>query len=50
MPAASKVKLKTEPGYQPTIKEEGDRRVYFWRHANLKPDSDEDAKEKEDNA
>jgi tetratricopeptide (TPR) repeat protein len=50
MPAASKVKLKTEPGYQPTIKEEGDRRVYFWRHANLKPDSDEDAKEKEDKA
>ena len=47
MPAASKVKLKTEPGFQPTIKEEGDRRVYLWKHANLKSDSDEDEKEKE---
>ena len=47
MPAASKVKLKTEPGFQPTIKEEAERRVYVWKHANLKPDSAEDEKEKE---
>src|SRR6185503_1076272 len=46
MPAASKVKLKTEPGFEPTIKEEGDRRIYLWKHANLKPDSD-DEKDKE---
>ena len=46
MPAASKVKLKTEPGFEPTIKEEGDRRIYVWKHANLKPDSD-DEKDKE---
>ena len=46
MPAASKVKLKTEPGFEPTIKEEGDRRTYVWKHANLKPDSD-DEKDKE---
>ena len=48
MPAASKVKLKTADGFQPTIKEEGERRVYLWKHANLKPDSDEDEKEKKE--
>lgn len=47
LPAASKVKLKTEDGFQPTIKDESDRRVHLWKHANLKPDSDEDEKEKE---
>ena len=46
IPAASKVKLKTESGFEPTIKEENDRRVYTWKHANLKPDSD-DEKEKD---
>ena len=46
IPAASKVKLKTEPGLEPTIKEESDRRVYLWKHANLKPDSEQE-KEKE---
>ena len=47
IPAASKVKLKTEPGYEPTIKEEKDRRIYAWKHANLKKASDEDEKEKD---
>src|SRR5215213_2865154 len=47
IPAASKVKLKTEPGFEPTIKEENDRRIYLWNHSNLKPDSEEDEKEKE---
>ena len=47
IPAASKVKLKTQPGFDPTIKEESDRRVYVWKHSNLKPDSEEDEKEKE---
>src|ERR1051325_7907535 len=47
IPAASKVKLKTEPGFDPTIKEENDRRVYFWKHSQLKPESEEDEKEKE---
>ncbi len=47
IPAASKVKLKTEPGFEPTIKEESDRRIYLWKHSNLKPDSEEDEKEKE---
>lgn len=47
IPAASKVKLKTEPGFDPTIKEDSDRRIYLWKHSNLKPDSEEDEKEKE---
>ena len=47
MPVASKVKLKTEPDFQPTIKEENDRRVYVWKHSQLKPDSDEEEKDKE---
>src|ERR1043165_6402077 len=47
IPAASKVKLKTEPGFDPTIKDENDRRVYFWKHSQLKPESEEDEKEKE---
>lgn len=47
IPAASKVKLKTEPGFDPTVKEESDRRIYLWKHSNLKPASEEDEKEKE---
>ena len=47
MPAASKVKLKTEPGFQPAIKDENDRRVYAWKHSQLKPEGDEEEKDKE---
>src|SRR5688572_20371744 len=47
IPAASKVKLKTEPGYDAAIKEESGRRIYTWKQAKLKRDSDEDEKEKE---
>src|ERR1051325_621163 len=50
IPAASKVKLKTEPGFEPTIKEDSDRRIYVWKHSNLKPDSEEDKKEDEQSA
>ncbi|HKR13954.1 MAG TPA: DUF3857 domain-containing protein [Pyrinomonadaceae bacterium] len=51
IPAASKVKLKTEPGYEPSIKEQSDRRVYSWKTAKLKRDADEDEeKEKEEKA
>lgn len=48
IPAASKVKLKTEPGFEPTIKEDADRRIYSWKHANLKPASEEKEKEQAD--
>jgi tetratricopeptide (TPR) repeat protein len=47
IPASSKVKLKTEAGYEPTIRDDKDRRVYTWKKAKLKRDSDEDEKEKE---
>jgi hypothetical protein len=42
IPAASKVKLKTEPGYDAAIKEADGRRIYTWKTAKLKRDSDED--------
>ena len=45
IPGASKVKLKTEPGFEPTTKEDNDRRIYLWKHANLKPGNDEEEKE-----
>jgi tetratricopeptide (TPR) repeat protein len=48
IPAASKVKLKTEPGFEPTIKDEGDRRVYSWKHSNLKSESEEEDKDKDE--
>jgi tetratricopeptide (TPR) repeat protein len=47
IPAASKVKLKTEPGYDATVKEENGRRIYSWKQAQLKRVSDEEEKEKE---
>jgi tetratricopeptide (TPR) repeat protein len=47
IPAASKVKLKTEAGFDPAVKEQEGRRIYSWKHANLKPDSEEQEKEKE---
>jgi tetratricopeptide (TPR) repeat protein len=48
IPAASKVKLKNEPGFEPAIKDETDRRVYHWKHANLKPASEEQDKDKDE--
>ncbi|HZN06175.1 MAG TPA: DUF3857 domain-containing protein [Pyrinomonadaceae bacterium] len=47
IPAASKIKLKTESGYEPAIKDQTDRRVYTWKKAKLKRDSDDDEKEKD---
>src|SRR5215213_742202 len=40
IPAGSKVKLKTLPGFEPTMKEEQGRRFYHWERANLKPDNE----------
>ncbi|HET9477807.1 MAG TPA: DUF3857 domain-containing protein, partial [Pyrinomonadaceae bacterium] len=48
IPAESKVKLKTQPGYEPTTREQDGRRIYSWKHANLKPDSEEKPKEGEE--
>src|SRR6478672_4134821 len=47
IPSTSKVKLKTEPGFDPTIKEQEGRRIYSWKHANLKPDNEEEDKDKD---
>ncbi|HEX3187759.1 MAG TPA: DUF3857 domain-containing protein [Pyrinomonadaceae bacterium] len=47
IPATSKVKLKTEAGYEPTVKEESGRRTYTWKKAQLKRAADEEEKEKE---
>ena len=47
IPSASKVKLKTESGYEPAIKDQNDRRVYTWKKAKLVRDSDQDEKAKE---
>ena len=46
IPAESKVKLKTESGFEPKIREEGGRRIYSWKHANLKPESEREEEEK----
>ena len=49
IPVASKVKLKNEPGFAPEIKEENERRIYHWKHANLKLASEEEEdKDKEE--
>ncbi|HEY0765835.1 MAG TPA: DUF3857 domain-containing protein [Pyrinomonadaceae bacterium] len=47
IPATSKIKLKNEPGFTPEIKDENDRRVYHWKHSNLKSESEDKDKEEE---
>ncbi len=45
VPKDRQIKLKTKPGFDAKITEEGDRRIYRWSHARLK-DEDESAKKK----
>ncbi len=45
VPKERQIKLKTKPGYDPKITDEGDRRIYRWTHSHLK-DDDHDAKAK----
>ena len=47
IPAGSKVKLKTETGFEPTIKEHDGRRVYSWKKSQLKTDVEREEEEKE---
>ena len=49
VPKDRQIKLKTKPGYDPKITEEGDRRIYRWTHSHLK-DDDQDAKAKKKKA
>src|SRR5271166_2881742 len=45
VPKARHVILKTKPGFDPKVTEEGDRRIYRWTHSRLK-DEDQEAKKK----
>src|ERR1044071_5033387 len=45
IPSESKVKLKTEPSFEPAIKEQDGRRIYSWKHANLKSENEREEEE-----
>ncbi len=45
IPKDRQIKLKTKPGYDPKMVDDGDRRIYRWTHSHLK-DDDQDAKKK----
>ena len=45
VPKSRQIKLKSEPGAEPKITDEGDRRIYRWKHSHL-DDDDEAAKPK----
>ena len=45
VPKDRQIKLKSKPGYEPKITDEGDRRIYRWTHSHLK-DEDDDKKKK----
>src|SRR5271167_2080485 len=36
VPKARHIRMKTKPGYDPKVTEEGDRRIYRWTHSHLK--------------
>ncbi len=40
LPKARQIKLKSKPGYEPKISDEGDRRIYRWTYSHVK-DEDE---------
>ncbi len=46
VPKDRQIKLKTKPGLDPKITEEGDRRVYRWTYSHLKDDEVESRKKK----
>ena len=46
VPKARAIKLKTEPGADPKITEEGDRRIYRWKHSHLEDEENADRKKK----
>jgi tetratricopeptide (TPR) repeat protein/transglutaminase-like putative cysteine protease len=41
VPKARHIKLKTKPGYDPKVTDEGDRRIYRWRHSHLKSEPED---------
>ena len=46
VPKDRQIKLKTKPGYDAKITEEGDRRIYRWTHSRLKDEDDAKKKKK----
>ncbi|HEY5174967.1 MAG TPA: DUF3857 domain-containing protein [Terriglobales bacterium] len=40
VPNGRQIKLKSKPGYEPKITEEGDRRVYRWTYTHLKDEEE----------
>jgi Flp pilus assembly protein TadD/transglutaminase-like putative cysteine protease len=46
VPRNRTIKLKTWPGREPAIREQGDRRLYRWKQANLERENADDAKSK----
>ena len=50
VPKDRQIKLKSKPGYDAKITEEGDRRIYRWTHSRLKNDYDSDKKNKKKKA
>jgi tetratricopeptide (TPR) repeat protein len=46
LPRERAIKLKTLPGFEPQVSDEGGRRVYGWTSSNRKRESDEDKKKK----
>ncbi len=47
VPKARQVKLKSEPGAEPKITDDGDRRIYRWKHSHLEDDADTSKKKKQ---
>ena len=45
VPKSRQIKLKSEPGAEPKISDDGDRRIYRWKHSHLE-DEDDSAKKK----
>ncbi|MFZ3214308.1 MAG: DUF3857 domain-containing protein [Terriglobales bacterium] len=46
LPREREIKLKTQPGFEPEISDQGDRRIYRWESSNLQRESDADKKKK----
>lgn len=42
VPRERTLKLKTKPGAEPAVSEEGTRRIYRWKHANLKREEEDE--------
>ena len=46
IPKARQIKLKTEPGADPKITDDGDRRIYRWTHSHLEDEEEADRKKR----